>query len=54
MRVHREFFWNDDTCYAIVGPLILFSPHISTKKDLNEGQINEIKSTIVKILTYFP
>lgn len=54
MKIHKELFWNDDTCYAVIGPLIIFSPHISTKVNLNYEQINFIKKTLVKIVTYFP
>lgn len=38
----------------MIGDLIIFSPHISTKINLNEMQINDIKECITRILTYFP
>lgn len=54
MKIHHQLFWNDDTCYAVLGPLIVFSPHISTKIGVNLEQINHIKMILIKIVTYFP
>ena len=45
----KTIYWNENTAIAFVDNLIIFSLHLSSKKERNSDQIKEMLVTLEKI-----
>lgn len=50
----KELNWNEDTVFQKVGRYILFSVHLSSKKEINSKQIDALKVNVNNIKKFFP
>ena len=46
--------WNKDTAICFADNLILISGHLSSKKEKNEVQVEEVKQSLSKLKELFP